>query len=120
MDSARLFAAIGASAGGIEPLRALLHAAIPGSGVSYIVQMHLDPDRESSLAEILARDCALPVETAQDGQTILPMPVLVIPPGVTAAMQEDSWLVYTIEPDDELKSVNHVCHGCVSKTHNHD
>ena len=89
MDSARLFAAIGASAGGIEPLRALLHAAIPGSGVSYIVQMHLDPDRESSLAEILARDCALPVETAQDGQTILPDHVLVIPPGVTADMQED-------------------------------
>ena len=89
MDSVRLFAAIGASAGGIEPLRALLHAAIPGSGISYIVQMHLDPDRESSLAEILARDCALPVETAQDGQTILPDHVLVIPPGVTADMQED-------------------------------
>ncbi len=89
MDSARLFAAIGASAGGIEPLRALLHAAIPGSGVSYIVQMHLDPDRESSLAEILARDSALPVENAQDGQQILPDHVLVIPPGVTAGMQED-------------------------------
>ena len=89
MNSARLIAAIGASAGGIEALRALLRAAIPGSGVSYIVQMHLDPSRESSLAEILARDSTLPVESAQDGQAILPDHVFVIPPGVTAGMQED-------------------------------
>ena len=83
MDSASVIAAIGASAGGIEALRALLRAAIPGSGVSYIVQMHLAPDRESSLAEILARDSALPVENARDGQSILPDRVLVIPPGAT-------------------------------------
>lgn len=89
MDSARVIAAIGASAGGIEALRALLRAAIPGSGVSYIVQMHLAPDRESSLAEILARDSALPVENARDGQSILPDRVLVIPPGATADMRED-------------------------------
>lgn len=89
MESARLIAAIGASAGGIEALRAVLRAAILGSGISYIVQMHLDPDRESSLAEILARDSALPVESAQDGQQIQPDRVLVIPPGVTAGMQED-------------------------------
>lgn len=89
MESARLIAAVGASAGGIEALRALLQAAIPGGGVSYLVQMHLDPDRESSLAEILARDSRLPVENAQDGQQILADRVLVIPPGVTADMQED-------------------------------
>ncbi len=88
-ESARLIAAIGASAGGIEALRAVLRAAILGSGISYIVQMHLDPDRESSLAEILARDSALPVESAQEGQQIQPDRVLVIPPGVTAGMQED-------------------------------
>jgi two-component system CheB/CheR fusion protein len=89
LDSASVIAAIGASAGGIEALRALLRAAIPGSGVSYIVQMHLAPDRESSLAEILARDSALPVENARDGQSILPDRVLVIPPGATADMRED-------------------------------
>ena len=98
MDSARVIAAIGASAGGIEALRALLRAAIPGSGVSYIIQMHLAPDRESSLAEILARDSALPVENARDGQSILPDCVLVIPPGATADMREDQIILLPQAP----------------------
>jgi two-component system CheB/CheR fusion protein len=89
VDSSGLIAAIGASAGGIEALSELLNAVAPGSGISFIVQMHLDPDRESALTEILARDCALPVETAQNGQAILPDHVLVIPPGVTAGVAQD-------------------------------
>lgn len=81
-----MIAAVGASAGGVEALRTMFRAARPGAGVAYVVQLHLDPDRASSLAEILARDCALPVETAAPGSPMAPDRVLVIPPGVVATI----------------------------------
>jgi two-component system CheB/CheR fusion protein len=81
-------AAIGASAGGVEALRTLVAAARPGSGICYVVQLHLAPEHESVLAEILARDSGLPVETATDGTILAPDRVLVVPPGVFATIAE--------------------------------
>jgi two-component system CheB/CheR fusion protein len=82
----RAVAAVGASAGGVEALRAMFREAKPGAGIAYLVLLHLDPNHNSSLPEILARDCALPVIAAEKDAALLADMVLVVPPGVEASV----------------------------------
>jgi len=59
---------IGASAGGLESITALL-AGIPAStGMAYLFVLHLDPGHASHLAKILSNRAVLPVEEARDGE----------------------------------------------------
>ncbi len=44
---------VGASAGGIEALGALLEAMPPDSGMAFIMIQHLPPDHQSRLAGVL-------------------------------------------------------------------
>jgi hypothetical protein len=46
---------IGASAGGIEALIRLFEAMPSDSGMAFLVVMHLDPNRESGLAQVLGQ-----------------------------------------------------------------
>lgn len=54
---------IGASAGGIEALQKFLPAVPPDSGLALVIVMHLSPDHESALTQILARSAPIPVVT---------------------------------------------------------
>jgi two-component system, chemotaxis family, CheB/CheR fusion protein len=45
---------IGASAGGVSALQQLFEALPEQTGASYVVVVHLDPDRRSELPQILA------------------------------------------------------------------
>ena len=58
-------AAVGASAGGVEALRTMFREVATGSNIAFVVLLHLDPDRTSSLPDILSRECALDVVTAE-------------------------------------------------------
>ncbi len=73
--------ALGASAGGLAALQELLGALPPDTNMAFVVVSHLPPDRESSVAEILARSCAMPVKEAQHGQAVERNQVHVMPPG---------------------------------------
>jgi two-component system CheB/CheR fusion protein len=73
---------IGASAGGLESISALL-AGIPAStGMAYVFVQHLDPAYSSQLAKILSHRTALPVEEAREGE-IFPDHLYVIIPNTT-------------------------------------
>ena len=73
---------IGASAGGLESISALL-AGIPAStGMAYVFVQHLDPGHVSHLAKILSNRAALPVEEAREGE-IFPDHLYVIIPNTT-------------------------------------
>lgn len=72
---------IGASAGGIDALQQFFETVSPHLGVAYVVIMHLSPDFESHLAEILGRSTSMPVVQVNDEPEILPDHVYVIPPG---------------------------------------
>jgi len=61
---------IGASAGGIEALSALLPALAPGLSPPVFIVVHLPRDPPSVLAEIFARKCAVPVREAQDKEAV--------------------------------------------------
>ncbi len=71
---------VGASAGGLSALKRFFEAVPPDSGMAYVVIVHLDPDHESRMAELL-RSCAdIPVEQITETFTPEPNRVYVIPP----------------------------------------
>ncbi|HEV2442483.1 MAG TPA: chemotaxis protein CheB [Steroidobacteraceae bacterium] len=80
--------AIAASAGGLEAVSELLAAAAPRSGMAYIVVQHLDPSHQSLLPEILAKKTTMKVVPADEGLTVEPDHVYVIPPNVTLTLQD--------------------------------
>src|SRR5665213_1319635 len=70
---------IGASAGGVAALSAMLPLLKPGAGIAYVVVQHLDPQHESRLTALLGRAGSLPVLEAKDGMAVDPDHVYVIP-----------------------------------------
>jgi two-component system CheB/CheR fusion protein len=77
---------IGASAGGVEALRRFFQHLPDEVGMAFVVVLHLSPDHESNLTEILRHDTDLPVQTATDDQSLQPDHVYVIPP------QREMWI----------------------------
>jgi two-component system, chemotaxis family, CheB/CheR fusion protein len=72
--------AIGASAGGVQALQAFFEAIDPTLGIAYVVIMHLSPEHESQMAEILAARTSMPVHQVDDSPTLEPDCVYLIVP----------------------------------------
>ncbi|HYJ70522.1 MAG TPA: chemotaxis protein CheB [Nocardioidaceae bacterium] len=81
---------IGASAGGIEPVKELIAALPADLGGIVLVVIHLPADGETALPQILDREAKLPVALAKDGDSLQPGKVLVAPPGQHLMVIEDS------------------------------
>ena len=73
--------ALVASAGGVDALSRVLRALPRELPASVIALLHIPPDRESVLPEVLRRVTALGVQPARDGDTLDRGRVLVAPPG---------------------------------------
>jgi len=71
---------IGASAGGLEAVSAMLRELPPDSGMAFILVQHLDPHHESQLVELLTPIAKMPVQTATDRTAVKPNHFYVIPP----------------------------------------
>ena len=72
---------IGASAGGLEALEQFFSHVPARSGLAYVVVQHMDPVKESLLAGLLQRVCALPVVQVADRTLVRADHVYVAPPG---------------------------------------
>src|SRR5947207_1547934 len=71
---------IGASAGGVKALQTLFEA-LPGPlNAAFVVIVHLDPNRQSELAGILARATPMSVIQVSESMQLEPNHVYVIPP----------------------------------------
>ncbi len=81
-------AGIGSSAGGVEALRALFQNMPADTGMAFILVSHLARDYHSLLPEIVARDSAMPVQTAEHGVAIAPNNVYVGPPNHILTVEE--------------------------------
>ncbi|MDB4950350.1 MAG: cheBR [Gemmatimonadetes bacterium] len=78
---------IGASAGGLKALQAFFDGVPADGGMAYVVIMHLDPDRESRLAQILQSRAHIPVVQVTRSTTLRPDRAYVIPPDRDLAMR---------------------------------
>jgi two-component system, chemotaxis family, CheB/CheR fusion protein len=79
---------VGASAGGIEALKAFFTAADANGGLAYVVIQHLSPEHQSLMADILGRCTSMPVVQIEDGQQVEPDHVYVIRPGFTVTLKD--------------------------------
>jgi two-component system CheB/CheR fusion protein len=79
---------IGASAGGLDAFIHLFSGLPAATGMGFVVIQHMDPSKQSLLADILARSVRIPIVEAKDRMRVLPDRIHVIPPntnmGITA------------------------------------
>ncbi|MEM7256469.1 MAG: chemotaxis protein CheB [Pseudomonadota bacterium] len=79
--------AIGASAGGIAPIKQILADLPKDIDASILLVLHLSPSHKTVLDEILQRDTGFPVELAKDNDLLLPGKVNLIPPSKNIQVQ---------------------------------
>lgn len=88
---------IGTSAGGVEALSALLPRFPIGYGAPVFVVIHLPPDRNSVIAELMAEKCALPVYETEDKEPIKPGTIYFAPPDYHLMVENDKTLSLSVE-----------------------
>src|ERR1051325_6773496 len=79
---------LGASAGGMQPLKEFFEAMPSDSGLAFVVIQHLDPRHESHMARILARCTQMNVSQAEEGSPIEANCVYTIPPNKFLSLKE--------------------------------
>ncbi|MEA5410160.1 chemotaxis protein CheB [Synechococcus sp. BA-120 BA3] len=89
---------IGASAGGLEALEALLGSLPPDARPAFVVAQHLSPDRRSLLVELMSRCTPLQVRQAVDGAALLPGTVSIGPPNHDIRVDRERLVVSDPEP----------------------
>jgi two-component system CheB/CheR fusion protein len=97
-----LIVGVGASAGGLEALELLFRDMPTDSGMAFVVQQHLSPDFESRMEELLGRETALRVRTAQHGMLVERDTVYVAPPKVEMILAEGTLLLSERDRDHGL------------------
>ncbi len=82
---------IGASAGGLKPLQALI-ANLPKEidNVSFVIAQHVSPNYKSMLVELIGRETSLEVKEVEDGMRIVPRTVYITPPDNDITVGEDT------------------------------
>ena len=79
-DKDFLIVGLGGSAGAIHAFREFFRHVPHASGMAYVVVLHLSPEYESHLAEVLQQATAMPVEQVRESISVEPDRVYVIPP----------------------------------------
>ena len=80
-SSPLMLVGIGASAGGLEALKALLPALPSDRGLAFVIIVHLRAGQPSVMAEVLQPFSSMPVTQVTEDQEIEPNHIYVIPPG---------------------------------------
>ena len=96
-----LIAGIGASAGGIQALKEFFENVPADSGVAYVVILHLSPDHESRLAEVLQTTAQIPITQVNERVKVEPNHVYVVPPNQHLGMEDGH---ISVEPNLTLEA----------------
>src|SRR5215467_6854448 len=74
-----LIVGLGASAGGIQAFHEFFQHLPPKTGMAYVVILHLSPDHDSSLANVLQTVTKMPVMQVMEKVKVEPDHVYVVP-----------------------------------------
>lgn len=88
-----LIAGLGASAGGIQAFQEFFQHVPLESGIAYVVILHLSPDHDSRLAQVLQTVTKMPVLQVTEKTRVAPNHVYVVPPNQHLTMQDGSIIV---------------------------
>src|SRR5947208_14998142 len=81
---------LGASAGGIGPLQQFFSDMDPESGLAFVVVMHLSPEHESNLANVIKQKTSMPVMQVMGPVKVKPNHVYVIPPNHQLTFEDNT------------------------------
>ena len=95
---------IGASAGGIKALKEFFAQVQPESGAAYAVILHLSPDHDSRLAEVLQTTTAIPVTKVTAEVPLARNHVYVIPPNKTLEISDGALRVTDVTRFEQRKA----------------
>src|SRR5687767_2646047 len=84
-----LIVGIGASAGGVQALKQFFEKVPADSGMAYVVILHLSPDHDSKLAEVIRMVAKIPVQQVTEKIAIQPDHIYVVPPNQHLTLVED-------------------------------
>lgn len=87
-----LVVGIGASAGGVQALKEFFQQVSPDSGAAYVVILHLSPDHDSHLAQVLQTVSVIGVTQVTEKVKIEPDHIYVVPPNQHLLMEDGSIL----------------------------
>jgi two-component system CheB/CheR fusion protein len=80
VDNRFSIVAIGASAGGLEAFEQFFKNMPADSGMAFVLIPHLSPEHKSIMPELLGRYTGMSIAQAENGETVEPNCVYVIPP----------------------------------------
>lgn len=89
---------IGASAGGVSALQALLEAVPADLAMPILVVLHLPRDRPSRITDLVGLRCPLPVREAEDKQPLRDGTVTFAPPDYHLLVEDRATLALSIDP----------------------
>src|SRR5262245_18164083 len=102
-DNTFFIVGIGASAGGLEALTALL-SNIKLDCMAFVVVQHLAPKHESFLPALLSRTSNIKAELATDGLKVEPNHVYVIPPNADLAVLQG--VLHVMPPPHQTAAIH--------------
>lgn len=88
-----LIAGIGASAGGIQAFQQFFQHIPAKTGIAYVVILHLSPDHDSKLAEVLRPVSKMPIMQVTERVKVEPDHIYVVPPNQHLTMDDGHILV---------------------------
>ncbi len=112
-----LVVGLGASAGGIEALREFFAHVPADSGAAYVVILHLSPDHESRLAQILQTVTPLPVTQVSETARVAPNHVYVVAPNQHLTMAGDDLAMSPNTLPEERRAPVDIFFRTLAETH---
>jgi two-component system, chemotaxis family, CheB/CheR fusion protein len=112
-----LIVGLGASAGGIHALKEFFAQVPADSGMAYVVILHLSPDHESKLAEVLQSTAAIPVTQVQDRVRVEPNHVYVISPNQSLTMNNGHLLLSEMTRFEERRAPVDIFFRTLAESH---
>ncbi len=108
---------LGASAGGIRALKEFFEHVPEGGGMAYVVILHLSPDHDSRLAEVLQQSTRMPVTQVTESVRIKPDHVYVIPPNRSLSMQDCSLVLSDVTGVEERRAPVDIFFRTLAESH---
>lgn len=99
-----LIVGIGASAGGIQAIKRFFEHVPPDTGMAFVVVLHMSPDHESHLAEVLQVSARIPVNQVQERVRVEPNRVYVIPPHRSLSLDDGYLAVSEVTRFEERRA----------------
>lgn len=93
---------VGASAGGLEALQALLKNLPTDTGACFIIVQHLSPDFKSMMLELLSKYTSMQIQNVQDVMKVKPNTIYLIPPKKNMMIAQGELLLSDKMPDSGL------------------